>query len=306
MTSVADADGVLAKLLDEHSMVTFRYLAQHMGMPVTDAKDALEAYAKAHHGEVHAVYLVSAASESGLSYKLVAEEHLEEASKGQFSAIHPYSLHAKPATGSGEALFILNHTQDRKLYNALSKDGSNCLLDNRWSAVKCPQATLRPNKRPRASASPSAAAPPAPAAASKPSAASAASAAAAAAAFASSSSSSKAQASKTAAKTAAKPAPAPAKEPAAEAPAAAQEAPPAAAAAAGSKKKPAAAPPAAAPPAKKGGFANLFANAKPNEAKKAPARRPLRRRRRRRRRPPRRRPTTARRTPRWMCRSGNG
>ena len=145
----------LDDLLSHHSLVTFRYYAQHAGLPVTDAKEALREYADSHKGEVHVVHLLGGQrkTESGdgpLEYKLVPEEQLEETKElfEPLTACHPYSIHAKKAE-SGEKLFLLNHGQDRDLYDELrATSSSNCLLDNRWAAVKCSAATLRPKKAP--------------------------------------------------------------------------------------------------------------------------------------------------------------
>ena len=73
----------LDDLLSHHSLVTFRYYAQHAGLPVTDAKEALREYADSHKGEVHVVHLLGGQrkTESGdgpLEYKLVPEEQLEK------------------------------------------------------------------------------------------------------------------------------------------------------------------------------------------------------------------------------------
>ena len=98
------------ELLSKHSVLTFRFLAQEAEMPVSDAKAALEAYAKENEGKCHVVYLLGGLLDGGLKYKLVPEDSLE-AGKEQFAeltACHPYSIHAKPAT-SGEPLFLLNH-----------------------------------------------------------------------------------------------------------------------------------------------------------------------------------------------------
>ena len=146
----------LDDLLSHHSLVTFRYYAQHAGLPVTDAKEALREYADSHKGEVHVVHLLGGQrkTESGdgpLEYKLVPEEQLEETKElfEPLTACHPYSIHAKKAE-SGEKLFLLNHGQDRDLYDELrATSSSNCLLDNRWAAVKCSAATLRPKKAPK-------------------------------------------------------------------------------------------------------------------------------------------------------------
>ena len=85
-----------------------------------------------------------------MQYQLVPEENLTKG-KAAFEPVtscHAYSLHAARAT-SGEALYVLNHGQDRQLYDDLKKS-PNCLLDNRWAAVKCPAAVMRPAKAPKA------------------------------------------------------------------------------------------------------------------------------------------------------------
>jgi hypothetical protein len=149
----------LSQLLSKHSLVTFRFLAQHSELPVSEAKDVLQRFVDSNKDKVHAVYLVGGmmGESSVIQYKLVPADNLADA-KAQFdplTACHPYSVHAAPAT-SGEPLYILNQTQDRELYEKLS-DGPNCLLDNRWAAVKCPAPTIRERK-----AKPPPAAPPPP------------------------------------------------------------------------------------------------------------------------------------------------
>ena len=141
----------VAELLSQNSLVTFRFYAQHASVSVSEAKKVLQEYADANKGKVHTTYLVggmckSEAVKKGMQYKLVAEDALDDA-KAEFeqvTACHPYSLHAAPATSS-EPLYILNQTQDRQLYDKLSH-GPNCLLDNRWAAVKGPDVTMRKRK----------------------------------------------------------------------------------------------------------------------------------------------------------------
>ena len=91
----------LAEILSQHSLVTFRYYAQHVGMPVADAKQALSEYAAANKGKVTTTFLLAGVPKgdtSRTSYKLVAEADLDEA-KAQFQSVtscHTYSLHATP------------------------------------------------------------------------------------------------------------------------------------------------------------------------------------------------------------------
>ena len=78
----AEVSSALDAVLDEQRVVTFRYLAQHHGMPVEKAKKALQAYAKAHAGSVHALYMVGGArggDAGGLEFKLVPEAEVEGA-----------------------------------------------------------------------------------------------------------------------------------------------------------------------------------------------------------------------------------
>ena len=122
----ADLDSLLSK----HSLVTFRFYAQHAGLPSAEAKVALQSYADEHCG-VHTVYLVGGMRKvegraGMLEYKLVPDEKLD-AAKDQFeslTACHAYSLHAAPVT-SGEPLYILNHTQDRKLFDEARQLGNS-------------------------------------------------------------------------------------------------------------------------------------------------------------------------------------
>ena len=107
----AEVSSALDAVLDEQRVVTFRYLAQHHGMPVEKAKKALQAYAKAHAGSVHALYMVGGArggDAGGLEFKLVPEAEVEGAAadyEGSLLARHVYSLHAAAPEGAsaGEA-----------------------------------------------------------------------------------------------------------------------------------------------------------------------------------------------------------
>jgi len=169
MADCAEDHEELEELLSQNELVTFRYYAQHASVPVSRAKEVLRSYAEAHRpkkgvatdGVVHAVYLLGGSVKDGngaMKYRLVSEEHLTDA-KATFeplTACHIYSLHTAKAT-SGEPLYVLNQTQDRKLYDTLGK-GPNCLLDNRWSSVKCAAAVVR--KRKARAEPPAAVAPP--------------------------------------------------------------------------------------------------------------------------------------------------
>ena len=57
----------VAELLSQHSLVTFRFYAQHNDVPVSEAKDALREYADANRGKIHVVYLVGGASKAAPS-----------------------------------------------------------------------------------------------------------------------------------------------------------------------------------------------------------------------------------------------
>ena len=162
----AEVSSALDAVLDEQRVVTFRYLAQHHGMPVEKAKKALQAYAKAHAGSVHALYMVGGArggDAGGLEFKLVPEAEVEGAAadyEGSLLARHVYSLHAAAPEGAsaGEALWSLNHGQDRELYAQLGRE-ANCLIDNRWGAIKCRAAVVRKGGPPAAPPIPAAAEP---------------------------------------------------------------------------------------------------------------------------------------------------
>ena len=57
----------LAALLDVQDLVTFRWYAQQMDVPVEQAKEELQQFADDHRGDVNAVYLIggSLKSDSG-------------------------------------------------------------------------------------------------------------------------------------------------------------------------------------------------------------------------------------------------
>ena len=110
----------LAALLDEHSLVTYRYYAQHADVSVTDAKEALRAYHEANAGSgLTAIYMVGgsrAGGNGGMGYELVPYDALDLAKERYESpSCHLYSLGA-PKALSNDAIFLLNHGQDRRLY----------------------------------------------------------------------------------------------------------------------------------------------------------------------------------------------
>ena len=84
----------VAELLSQHSLVTFRFYAQHAGVPVSDAKEALASYAAANPGKVTTTFLVGGvrkaegddAASNALSFKLVPEADLDDA-KAQFESV---------------------------------------------------------------------------------------------------------------------------------------------------------------------------------------------------------------------------
>ena len=77
--------------------------------------------AKPWHGPPPHTSAVSIAR-SSIKYQLVPQEKLEEAKVAfdSVTACHPYSLHSSGAQ-SGDALYVLNQTQDRKLYDGVRK-----------------------------------------------------------------------------------------------------------------------------------------------------------------------------------------
>ena len=141
------ADAQLSEALASNQLVTFRWYAQQYGVPAEEAKATLQEYVDA-NDSLHAVYLLAGRvkGDNRVQYKLVEAAKLDEA-KQAFESVtcHVYSVHAaKPS--SGEAMWSLNHQQDRGLYAQLGRE-TNCLIDNRWSAVKCRQAVLRKGGR---------------------------------------------------------------------------------------------------------------------------------------------------------------
>jgi hypothetical protein len=186
-----EAHEELDELLTEHSLVTFRYYAQHAGVPVSRAKEVLQTYADARTrtvDRVHVVYLVGGIPKSegangcagrppphgrrvegaldeschppplhrcaplrrsSMQYKLVPQERLndEKETFSPLTACHAYSVHsAKPQ--SGEALYVLNQTQDRNLYDKVSAWPRRVHAARvRGAAVCHPHAVLPPPRR---------------------------------------------------------------------------------------------------------------------------------------------------------------
>eukprot|EP00316_Scyphosphaera_apsteinii_P023247 CAMPEP_0119311670 /NCGR_PEP_ID=MMETSP1333-20130426/23324_1 /TAXON_ID=418940 /ORGANISM="Scyphosphaera apsteinii, Strain RCC1455" /LENGTH=572 /DNA_ID=CAMNT_0007316105 /DNA_START=33 /DNA_END=1751 /DNA_ORIENTATION=+ len=138
----------LAALLDEQHSVTYRWYAQHKEISMEDAKVALQGYAsKCDADGLYVVHLLGGITRAGRQeFKLVSAYQLETA-RVEFSQLttdHIYSIHV-PRPESGEDICTINREQDTALYDQLRQrvETSNCLIDNRWSAIKCKAAVLR-------------------------------------------------------------------------------------------------------------------------------------------------------------------
>ena len=141
----------LAALLDEQAVVTFRFFAQHADISVMQAKEVFESYEQ-ENKDVAGVYLVGGVVKGDASgrmeFKLVEKPGLD-AVEALFEAptSHLYSLGAGAASKvTNDALYLCNQAQDRSLYEGLRR-APNCLMDNRWSAVKCEAAVVIPGRK---------------------------------------------------------------------------------------------------------------------------------------------------------------
>ncbi|KAL1521019.1 hypothetical protein AB1Y20_022575 [Prymnesium parvum] len=154
----------LAALLDVHDVVTFRWYAQQMDLPVEQAKAELQQYADSHASSVNTVYLIGGrlksdgGSQPRSKFQLVQKEKLSEIMAAYDSCTsHVYSVH-KAANISNASMWNLSQEQDEQLFQQLKRE-TNCLLDNRWSNVKCTSVAKRA-QRPAAARPPPQPAPP--------------------------------------------------------------------------------------------------------------------------------------------------
>ena len=143
---LAEQVSELHTLLESQQTVSYRWYAQHFELPVHEAKDHLAQFA-ATQSEARASHLLSGVDGSGRSVvKLVSsKEELESIKKEMMEVFteHIYSLHI-PERADGEDVWASNLEQDVDLYKQLGRDPApNCLLDNRWSSVKCGSLTIR-------------------------------------------------------------------------------------------------------------------------------------------------------------------
>ena len=158
----------LSDALASNQLVTFKWYAQQYGVPAEEAKAALQEFVEA-NAFAHAVYLLVGSIKGdnwcaspacvrhgthtprlsrcarrrpvcrrSVQYKLVEAAKLEEA-KQAFESVtcHVYSVHtARPS--SGEAIWNLNHQQDRGLYAKVTGAASRQGGRTRVLSCLCP------------------------------------------------------------------------------------------------------------------------------------------------------------------------
>ncbi|EOD20169.1 hypothetical protein EMIHUDRAFT_242333 [Emiliania huxleyi CCMP1516] len=138
-------EGVLEEIdamLGEQQSVSARWYARRADLPVDEARALLKSYLSARAGSASGVFLVSGEAASGGRVVRLAEADELERTRAGFASVTTeqlYSVHA-PALASDasrkyEPLASLAAAQDAQLYEEASGE-TNCLLDNRWAAIR--------------------------------------------------------------------------------------------------------------------------------------------------------------------------
>lgn len=148
------AEQLKVLLSEELKVISYKWLARKFGLPCNVAKQTLFAFLEQHRGKVKATYLLAGWTTTEPrqhTVQLVDSEHLStrRSSLDPVTSMHVYSLQP---TQPKDASDLWNHDaiQTAELFQELRLGQTNCLADNRWSAVKCLEAKHDPSLAKRA------------------------------------------------------------------------------------------------------------------------------------------------------------
>lgn len=157
MSSQEHINEQLKVLLSEDlKVISYKWLARKFGLPCNLAKQTLFAFLEQHRGKVKATYLLAGWTSTQPrqhTVQLVDSEHLStrRSALDPVTSMHVYSLQPTQPKDASE---LWNHDaiQTSELFQELRLGQTNCLADNRWSAVKCLEAKHDPSLAKRAPA----------------------------------------------------------------------------------------------------------------------------------------------------------
>lgn len=149
-------------LSEDLKVISYKWLARKFGLPCNLAKQTLFAFLEQHRGKVKATYLLAGWTKTDPrqhTVQLVDSEHLStrRSALDPVTSMHVYSLQPTQPKDASE---LWNHDaiQTSELFQELRLGQTNCLADNRWSAVKCIEAKHDPSlakRAPKPAAAPS-------------------------------------------------------------------------------------------------------------------------------------------------------
>ncbi|KAL0049157.1 hypothetical protein WJX82_007778 [Trebouxia sp. C0006] len=149
-------------LSEDLKVISYKWLARKFGLPCNLAKQTLFAFLEQHRGKVKATYLLAGWTKTDPrqhTVQLVDSEHLStrRSALDPVTSMHVYSLQPTQPKDASE---LWNHDaiQTSELFQQLRLGQTNCLADNRWSAVKCIEAKHDPSlakRAPKPAAAPS-------------------------------------------------------------------------------------------------------------------------------------------------------
>lgn len=141
-------------LSEDLKVISYKWLARKFGLPCNLAKQTLFSFLEQHRGKVKATYLLAGWTNTEPrqhTVQLVDSEHLstKRSSLDPVTSMHVYSLQPAQPKDASE---LWNHDaiQTAELFQELRLGKTNCLADNRWSAVKCLEAKHDPSLAKRA------------------------------------------------------------------------------------------------------------------------------------------------------------
>ncbi|KAK9833500.1 hypothetical protein WJX84_002930 [Apatococcus fuscideae] len=134
---------------EELQVVSFKWLSRRYGLQVNIAKQLLFAFVERHKSKVKATYLLAGWTKSEPSQHIVRLVDQDKLLKSRetlapVTSLHVYSIQPTQPKDPAE-LWNVDNGQLGQLFDDMVKLSlDNCLVDNRWGAVACPDAKRDP------------------------------------------------------------------------------------------------------------------------------------------------------------------
>ncbi|KAK9853083.1 hypothetical protein WJX84_008703 [Apatococcus fuscideae] len=135
---------------EELQVVSFKWLSRRYGLPVNLAKQLLFAFVEKHKSKAKATYLLAGWTKAEPSQHIVTLVDQDKLLKSRdalapVTSLHVYSIQPTQPKDPAE-LWNVDNDQLGKLFDDMVKLSlDNCLVDNRWGSIACPEARRDPN-----------------------------------------------------------------------------------------------------------------------------------------------------------------